>query len=518
MRVQDLVDAPRLRIHPVNNHGRDRPVRAAQVVAWGDGTQKLEAHAVLLMSLQGRPPAQTTDAWLAAELARCAAAQVAAIVCCLDGSEDHVPPAMARAAERSQFPLLEVPASTSTNEVEQYVALAMQREELHELQRSTDILTALLHAAGGADPLNAVVEQLAHIGHGAAFVYDLSGKIIHSAGTGPARLIWSEHASVSPESGFLRIGRWTAATRRIARGPDVFLLALASQQEGHVMAVAAPALEASAQLFRTISGINSAAWTNQQHYGQSLLSLLRNGVQPSRESRLMDQLAPYGFATGDALRFVVLGGETEVSHHHHQDLLSLGLDLGLGLVLAEHYDFGTHPLLHALVTDASPLTGWLNEAGRTHVVGVSEPFHSLTDTPGAYQEAETARAVGERRRAPGRGYVVRMDEVGLSTWLKARHAGPQVAARVAREIAPLKAHPQLQSTLVAWLRHRMDVQATARAMFVHPNSIRYRLHRCEELLDRSFQDPAALADVYLALEDDVFWHPDLGANGHGSTL
>ena len=114
--------------------------------------------------------------------------------------------------------------------------------------------------------------------------------------------------------------------------------------------------------------------------------------------------------------------------------------------------------------------------------------------------------------------MVRMDEVGLSTWLKARHAGPQVAARVAREIAPLKAHPQLQSTLVAWLRHRMDVQATARAMFVHPNSIRYRLHRCEELLDRSFQDPAALADVYLALEDDVFRHPDLGANGHGSTL
>lgn len=503
LKIQDLVDHPRFRIHPVVDTGRDRLIRSTQTYSWRDGAGRLEADSVILVTPEDRIPTSPSASWAEAELRRLEDAQVSALLYCIGESGEQTPSALVEAAEHSHFPLFEVPSTTSVHEVEQHVTLALQRQELQDLHRSTSILTALLEAAGSTDPLNAVVERLAKIGHGAAFVYDLSGKIIHSAGTGPARLIWDEHTTMFSEDGFLRIGRWTAATRRIARGPDIFLLALASQQAPHLIDVAAPALEASAQLFRTISGINSAAWTNQQHYGQSLLSLLRNGVPPSRERRLMDQLAPYGFSTGDIFRFAVLAESTEALPRRHQDLLSLGLDLGLGLILAEHYDLGTRPLLHALVTDTLQLSTWLEEAGRSHVVGVSEPFHSLTDTPDAHQEAQTARTVADRRKSPGQGNVVRMDQVGLSTWLKARHAGPQVAERVAREIAPLSGNPQLQITLVTWFRHRMDVQATAQAMFVHPNSIRYRLRRCEELLGRSLQDPGTLADIYLALQDDV---------------
>lgn len=74
---------------------------------------------------------------------------------------------------------------------------------------------------------------------------------------------------------------------------------------------------------------------------------------------------------------------------------------------------------------------------------------------------------------------------------------------MAREIAALQGNPQILETLVTWFRHRMDTRSTARAMFVHPNSIRYRLRRCEELLGRSLQDPETLTDIYLALQDEV---------------
>ena len=45
----------------------------------------------------------------------------------------------------------------------------------------------------------------------------------------------------------------------------------------------------------------------------------------------------------------------------------------------------------------------------------------------------------------------------------------------------------------------MDVNATAEAMHVHPNTLRYRLGRVEKLLGRSLRQPATIAELTLAL-------------------
>ena len=45
----------------------------------------------------------------------------------------------------------------------------------------------------------------------------------------------------------------------------------------------------------------------------------------------------------------------------------------------------------------------------------------------------------------------------------------------------------------------MDVNATAEAMHVHPNTLRYRLSRVEKLLGRSLRNPATIAKLSLAL-------------------
>jgi purine catabolism regulator len=38
---------------------------------------------------------------------------------------------------------------------------------------------------------------------------------------------------------------------------------------------------------------------------------------------------------------------------------------------------------------------------------------------------------------------------------------------------------------------------------VHPNSLRYRIGRVEELLGRSVRSPATLADLYVALRAET---------------
>ena len=69
--------------------------------------------------------------------------------------------------------------------------------------------------------------------------------------------------------------------------------------------------------------------------------------------------------------------------------------------------------------------------------------------------------------------------------------------------SPLEVLRQDKSDLLGTLRsyfdHQLDVAACAKALNLHPNSLRYRLTRIEERLGRPLRAPATIADLYLAL-------------------
>ena len=58
-------------------------------------------------------------------------------------------------------------------------------------------------------------------------------------------------------------------------------------------------------------------------------------------------------------------------------------------------------------------------------------------------------------------------------------------------------------TLVVYLAHDQDVGRTARYLYVHANTVRYRLNRCEEVLKAPLNAAATIANLYLAFQDDV---------------
>jgi len=61
---------------------------------------------------------------------------------------------------------------------------------------------------------------------------------------------------------------------------------------------------------------------------------------------------------------------------------------------------------------------------------------------------------------------------------------PQARARlISRIYAPLKEHsPELLATLWSYLDNGRSLESTARELFVHPNTVRYRLKRISELI------------------------------------
>jgi DNA-binding PucR family transcriptional regulator len=73
-----------------------------------------------------------------------------------------------------------------------------------------------------------------------------------------------------------------------------------------------------------------------------------------------------------------------------------------------------------------------------------------------------------------------------------------------RRLAPLdeetpRSRERLAETLRAWLDHQGDVSATAAALHVHPQTVRYRLGRLRERFGTELEDPRARFELTLAL-------------------
>jgi DNA-binding PucR family transcriptional regulator len=117
-------------------------------------------------------------------------------------------------------------------------------------------------------------------------------------------------------------------------------------------------------------------------------------------------------------------------------------------------------------------------------VGVSE----LRDSPGeasrAYREALDAATIG--RALLGKGGAIAYSELGAYRYLVhiAAENAPQDRMRAAVDhlIAyDNKRRTALLDTLERYLAERRSVIESARALFIHPNTLRQRLARIEEL-------------------------------------
>ena len=116
--------------------------------------------------------------------------------------------------------------------------------------------------------------------------------------------------------------------------------------------------------------------------------------------------------------------------------------------------------------------------------------------PRSYRDAELAV---ERVRAGTLAY----EDFDLATLVLSEVEPEHIRPRVDELMAPLRANPPLLEALVEYFARDMDVNATAEAMHVHPNTLRYRLSRVEKLLGRSLRNPATIAELSLALLADA---------------
>jgi purine catabolism regulator len=93
--------------------------------------------------------------------------------------------------------------------------------------------------------------------------------------------------------------------------------------------------------------------------------------------------------------------------------------------------------------------------------------------------------------------------VDPATWLLARRQSPQDKDKLNLFVEALHADSELKQTVICYLVNDLDVAKVAGVLFVHPNTVRYRLKKVETLVGGSLSSPRIIANLYLAFHDDV---------------
>jgi sugar diacid utilization regulator/GAF domain-containing protein len=130
-------------------------------------------------------------------------------------------------------------------------------------------------------------------------------------------------------------------------------------------------------------------------------------------------------------------------------------------------------------------------------IAISHDCEQVTDFSASFQAAR--RALDLRPESP----LIDVRRLGIFRVLLTSPQPEALAAFAADILAPLKSDGDkenlLLTTLASYLRHNGFVQATAQELFVHPNTVRYRIRRAEELLGLSLEDQARRLEIELAL-------------------
>jgi sugar diacid utilization regulator len=132
-------------------------------------------------------------------------------------------------------------------------------------------------------------------------------------------------------------------------------------------------------------------------------------------------------------------------------------------------------------------------------VGISPPYHELAETSDALR---FARLAVTGKPSPD-SLVAIFDDTPLAV---AAVSAPEVMAKIRSSVlGKLNALSDEECTVLldtfqAWLEAGGSANDTAAKIYCHPNTVRHRLHRIEELTGRSISRPKDLAELCLAFE------------------
>ncbi|GIH96650.1 hypothetical protein Psi01_72800 [Planobispora siamensis] len=457
----------------------DRPVRWVAVSELEDPTPFLEGGELVLttgMRLDADGAAPYVD--------RLVARGVTGLGFGVGLGHEEIPAELVTAASRAGLPLVEVPRQTPFVAIGKAVSDLLAAEQYEEITRAFAAQNRLTRAALRPEGPRAVVERLARELGGWAVLLDEAGGERHAAGRGAAAV-----AAVIPELGRLRgrprEGGTPSSLAFSTPGAHVVVQPLGARRIRGFFAVG---------LGKPFSPVEH---TVVNAAGSLLTLLLEHGREHQEAER----------GVRSAVLRLLLAGETRAGRET-LELLGGGLADGPLTVLACGGD--PEAVLEAaaeeFAADADGRVVVIVPAERAETaaaalrghgpVGVGTPVDDRQLGTGLDQ-ADRALAAARRGGEP----VMRFADLAGQGLLSLLDAGA-AAAFSAALLAPLREYgsrADLLESLRAYLACNGHWDAAAQRLGVHRHTLRYRMRRVAEILGRDLDDPAARAELWVAL-------------------
>jgi len=134
--------------------------------------------------------------------------------------------------------------------------------------------------------------------------------------------------------------------------------------------------------------------------------------------------------------------------------------------------------------------------------GISGPAEGLSAWPKAYEEALQAMALGERLDVD---HVVMFNSLGVYRLLIMLEDIPDVRLFMQQTVGPLVTYDEqhrssLMETLDAYFNYHGNISKTAESLFIHRNTLLYRLDRIQELTEHDLSQANMRLALQLALK------------------
>ncbi|WP_030904395.1 PucR family transcriptional regulator ligand-binding domain-containing protein [Streptosporangium amethystogenes] len=465
----------------------DRPVRWVAVSELEDPTPFLEGGELVLTT------GMRLDAGNAASyVERLVGREVAGLGFGVGLGHETIPAELVEAATRAGLPLLEVPRDIPFVAIGKAVSELLAAEQYDELSRAFAAQGRLTRAALRPEGPRAVIDRLARELGGWAILLDEAGAVRHAAGRGsagaaedlgpelerlrkitnrgaPASAAFSsprEHVIVQPFGarrvrGFLAVGLgrpFTPVAHTVVNAAGS-LLTLAVEHGREYLA--AERRIRSAVLRLLLAGQVDAGCETLERLGERLPTgpLVAIACAGEREAVLETAGDEFAAADGDA------AGDAD----------------------------GDRVVLLVPDSRADAVAAALGEHGP---VGVGDPA-GLDDLRTGLDQAYQALAAARRGAVPvmrfadlaGRGLLCLLDSDAAAAFSSAL-------------LAPLRRYgsrADLLESLRAYLDCNGHWDAAAQRLGVHRHTLRYRMRRVAELVGRDLDDPAARAELWVAL-------------------
>lgn len=411
----------------------------------------------------------------------------------------NTPADMLSAADRLDFPLIELPEDASFNDVLADVLGTILNRQALQLERSAAIHDRLSAVVLDGGSLTELVRALVDLVRRPAAILDARGQILASAALPHAPTGEDESTR---EVRQIQIGR--------ERHGEVVVWSESPLPPDALVAMEQAATIAALQMAQARTVVS-----REQRYRASFLQDLVSGRPADREAMLQGAAA-FGWDLNRPRAALLIelerradGAQVQVAGRPLEDQLLQSVQAALGrTAIAWGLRTGLAVLAALAESDTRTRIGATlrNEIVRAHPgievsVAIGGIYEDFADFHRSYHEAGAAMAIG--RDLQPTGFVMGHAELGLYRLLFQLNMG-QLDGWCNEMLGALEEYDRrhngaLIKTLETYLRQGRNTAKSARELYVHYNTLRYRLSQIEQLTGGIDRHPTSRLGLEVAL-------------------